>query len=60
MDGQTLQKAEESDGPVSQSDVCPTFKSKDENNLILHVAACQSRESTVELKVHLKSKGNRN
>lgn len=60
MDGQTLQKAEESDGPVSQSDVCLTFKSKDENNLILHVAACQSRESTEELKVHLKSKGNGN
>lgn len=54
MDGQTLQKAEESDGPVSQSDVCPTFKSKDENNLILHVAACQSRESTAELKVHFE------
>lgn len=50
----------ESDGPVSQSDVCLTFKSKDENNLILHVAACQSKKLTEELKVHVKSKGNGN
>lgn len=50
----------ESDGPVSQSDVCLTFKSKDENNLILDVAACQSEKSTEELSVHVKSKGNGN
>lgn len=47
-------------GPVLQSDVCLTFKSKDESNLILHVAACQSRASIGALKVHLKSKGNGN
>lgn len=60
MDGQTLQKDQESDGPALQSDVCLTFKTKDENNLFLHVAACQSRESTEELKVHLESKRNGN
>lgn len=60
MDGQMLEKAKELNGPVLQSDVYLTFKSKDESNLILHVAACQSRESIEELKVHLKSKANGN
>lgn len=59
-DGQMLEKAKELNGPVLQSDVYLTFTSKAESNLILHVAACQSRESIEELKVHLKSKANGN
>jgi len=60
MGGQMLGKAKELNGPALQSDVHLTFKSKDESYLILHVAACQSRESMEELKVHLKSKANGN